>query len=608
MAHSSTLVRHLATAALLCTALVRADNINSGGQEGIIRCISARPMDAFHLRAGAALKYDRDYGYVSGAGGTQTVLEGGQAVSRESPQLLSGDIFVAYGLTRFWDVGLELPLYYDITGWDADRAGIGDLELAVKLALPLQRTDPVFAQALFCRLIMPTGADDRGYFPRHLYHVDPESAEGGDSPFTADDWLFNPVLAWSLHFDRLWPKFPIQFHANVGVVVADIKRNSVLTGAFGLEYSPITWLTLFGEVSGEALLSTYAERFSVRHFENSPLVVTPGVRVRFPFGLFITAAGDIGISSDKSEYRTDWNTAGSSYSTAPSPVYGAQVTIGWDGVLKERDSDGDGLIDKKDPCPQLVEDLDGFEDDDGCPEPDNDQDGIADEKDKCPNEAATCDGCPVYDADNDGIDDKNDKCPDKAEDMDGFEDSDGCPDPDNDQDGVPDGQDRCASSAEDRDGFEDDDGCPDMDNDRDGVADEWDKCPDVRGSPDNQGCPKTKEIQRGALVLKGVTFQSGKAVLTPNSFTVLNMVYESLAEWTEVRLEIQGHTDSQGSDAVNMSLSQKRAESVRNYLIRKGIDPARLLAVGYGEGRPIASNATADGRAQNRRVELHRTD
>ena len=332
------------------------------------------------------------------------------------------------------------------------------------------------------------------------------------------------------------------------------------------------------------------------------------MRFNLPLGFYATVAGDFGISDSRSSAYIDWVREKYAYSTKGTPRYGAQISLGWKGILKEDDTDGDGIIDKMDGCPKEAEDRDGFKDDDGCPDNDNDGDGFVDSQDRCPDSAGTDGGCPVYDTDGDKIIDGADKCPNEAEDMDSFEDEDGCPDPDNDNDGVVDSKDNCPSKAEDTDGFEDGDGCPDLDNDGDGVSDVEDKCPGVRGLPDNNGCPKTKEISRGKLVLSGVTFQPGKAVLTSNSYTILDQVYESLVEWPEVKLEIQGHTDNVGNNMTNLKLSQQRADAVRLYLIQKGIDSARLRSVGYGEEFPIADNHTAGGREKNRRVEMRRID
>ena len=165
----------------------------------------------------------------------------------------------------------------------------------------------------------------------------------------------------------------------------------------------------------------------------------------------------------------------------------------------DTDNDRDGLLDVEDQCMHQPEDRDGFEDRDGCPDPDNDQDGFPDDRDQCPNEREDNDGfddhdgCPEGDNDGDGIGDMEDRCPTQMEDVDGFEDSDGCPDPDNDGDQILDVADACPNQPEDADGFNDNDGCPEGDNDGDGIADREDRCPadveDFDGFEDSDGCP-----------------------------------------------------------------------------------------------------------------------
>jgi len=254
-----------------------------------------------------------------------------------------------------------------------------------------------------------------------------------------------------------------------------------------------------------------------------------------------------------------------------------------------RDRDRDGIPDHLDDCPGVPEDLDGFEDTDGCPDYDNDGDGIPDDMDLCP---------------------------DEAEDFDGFQDGDGCPDPDNDGDGIPDHLDQCPDQPEDFDGFQDDDGCPDPDNDGDGVLDHLDRCPDTPAgvAVDEFGCPEPEaeaapEIRAldSGLVLEGVTFKSGSAQVLPSSLAVLQKVADSLKQHPEVRVEVQGHTDAAGSAEFNRDLSARRAIAVRDFLIQLGVSPSRVTAVGLGEDYPVTTNATAEGRAKNRRVELHRT-
>jgi OmpA-OmpF porin, OOP family len=250
---------------------------------------------------------------------------------------------------------------------------------------------------------------------------------------------------------------------------------------------------------------------------------------------------------------------------------------------RDGDRDGDGILDSVDKCPLDPEDVDGFEDDDGCPDPDNDKDGIVDGRDKCPLE---------------------------PEDKDGFEDDDGCPDPDNDQDGISDAVDKCPIEPEDKDGFEDEDGCPDCDDDHDGVPEcpeAKDKCPGQLGEP-TDGCPKKYDlvvVTETKIELKQtVFFDTRRATIKAVSFALLNDVAQALVDHPTLAVRIEGHTDSQGSDKFNLGLSQRRADSVRTYLIGRGIEQARMVAKGYGERVPIADNRTNDGRSQNRRVEF----
>ncbi len=245
------------------------------------------------------------------------------------------------------------------------------------------------------------------------------------------------------------------------------------------------------------------------------------------------------------------------------------------------DRDHDGILDPVDKCPDKAEDKDGFEDEDGCPDPDNDKDGIPDITDKCPNE---------------------------PEDKDGFQDEDGCPDPDNDTDGIPDKTDKCPNEPEDKDGFEDADGCPDPDNDKDGVPDGKDKCPNDPGPPESDGCPKKYEhivVTQEKIELKQkIFFDTDKATIQPRSYSLLDEVASVLRSRPTMTVRIEGHTDSRGTRAHNMKLSTARAGSVKQHLVGLGVDAARLDAQGFGPDQPIETNKTAAGREKNRRVEF----
>jgi outer membrane protein OmpA-like peptidoglycan-associated protein len=237
-------------------------------------------------------------------------------------------------------------------------------------------------------------------------------------------------------------------------------------------------------------------------------------------------------------------------------------------VIKEvtHDRDNDGVTDEKDVCP----DIPGEVTLSGCP--DKDKDGIADKDDKCPDVPGTVkyQGCPIPDTDGDGIDDENDKCPNTA-------------------------------------GTAKYHGCPVPDTDGDGVDDENDKCPATPGKPENHGCPEIKQaiVKKVNATAKSIYFLSGKDIIQKISYPKLNTLVTILNADKDLLIIIEGHTDNRGSAAINMKLSAKRAQAVKNYLMKKGIAESRITAQGFGNTKPIATNATPAGRAKNRRVELH---
>jgi OmpA-OmpF porin, OOP family len=298
-------------------------------------------------------------------------------------------------------------------------------------------------------------------------------------------------------------------------------------------------------------------------------------------------------------------------------------------VIEKTDRDGDGVPDVDDKCP----DVPGLPQFQGCP--DSDGDGIPDYEDDCPNQPGPKEthGCPIAkDTDGDGIPDDIDRCPLDPEDKDGFQDEDGCPDPDNDGDGIVDRMDACPNNPgplenrgcpvldRDGDGVPDSEdrcpdqpgpkengGCPDVDTDKDGIPDRLDKCPDVPGLPPD-GCPKKYtlvEVKKDRIDIKQqVHFATAKYRVLPDSFALLNQVVQVLGDYPKMHVSIEGHTDSVGGEAMNMRLSEARANAVREYLTSKGVAADRLDAVGYGPTKPIASNKTVKGRAANRRTEF----
>jgi outer membrane protein OmpA-like peptidoglycan-associated protein len=206
------------------------------------------------------------------------------------------------------------------------------------------------------------------------------------------------------------------------------------------------------------------------------------------------------------------------------------------------------------------------------------------------------------------------------EDKDGYLDEDGCPELDNDLDTIVDANDKdasgksCANDPEDPDGYEDTDGCPEPDNDKDTVVDLEDQCPNEPGvvGGDKPGCPKKPSLvivtEKEIKITQQIHFEFDKDKIRPESFPILDAVVEVLQQNPKIKIEIQGHTDNKGAPAYNKSLSDRRAASVKKYLVAKGVDAARLTSKGYGMEQPVVPNTSDQNRALNRRVQFVRTE
>ena len=292
---------------------------------------------------------------------------------------------------------------------------------------------------------------------------------------------------------------------------------------------------------------------------------------------------------------------------------GLSFLLGNRGAGKVRDKDADGVPDAADECKDTP--AGDRVDARGCTVKDADNDGVLDDADQCADtpagEGVDEKGCPLpKDADGDGVADPSDRCPSTpaGEQVD----ANGCSPKqlDADGDGVPNDADSCADTPAGEQ--VDAKGCPlPKDGDSDGVTDDKDRCPSTPAGVqvDEEGCQVLfEEGKKKTLILEGVNFETGKSELTPESEAILNGVAESLVANDEIKVQVSGHTDNTGSLAVNRRLSKARAEAVRQYLVDHGVAADRLTAVGFGPDRPVASNRTSEGRAQNRRVELTRTN
>lgn len=266
-------------------------------------------------------------------------------------------------------------------------------------------------------------------------------------------------------------------------------------------------------------------------------------------------------------------------------LFGLHVMYDFDTRQAVGDRDHDGILDNVDRCPDTPEDKDGFQDTDGCPDLDNDADGIPD---------------------------LTDKCPDVPEDRDGFEDSDGCPELDNDKDGILDRVDKCPNEPEDDDGWESLDGCPDPDNDADGILDVNDLCPfepeTVNGYADNDGCPDEEQVRviGDKIVLDDrVHFFVNSAVIRHISYPLLTRLAKLVGEHPEyTHISVEGHADERGPEDFNRKLSEERARSVLEFMVKQGIARDRLSSQGFGASRPLVDKKNEYAWLLNRRVEF----
>lgn len=497
---------------------------------------------------------------------TQTIIE----------QQLAMHVMLGMGLTDHVDLQFDLPVYLSNDGIGLDGESIdgteaGDLRIRTKASF-LSSLDGGFGLGAAFDLGLPSGADE--------VYV-------GSGGITASPRLiFDYRVANLLLAANLGANFRPDYQ------VENLEIGSDFTYGAGAELAFMRGLLyLTGEVYGGTPLDNFfgENQSALEGLLGAKVAADQGFHVSFAMG------GGLVPGEGSSEFRA---------------ILGVQY------ARRTLDYDQDGLENRDDACPAEAEDLDGFEDSDGCPDKDNDIDGVADEADACPDDPEDLDGfededgCPDLDNDGDTIPDDKDTCPMEAEDTDGFQDEDGCPDKDNDGDEIADADDQCPDEAEDLDQFKDEDGCPEPDNDLDGVLDDDDVCPVEPGLPEDNGCPpkETKAVLEGNAIkiLDKVFFETGKATIKQESFGLLDQVALVLRTNPQVtKIEIAGHTDSRGNDDANMKLSQERAESVAKYLTDKGIASERLVAKGYGETKPLEDGRSRAALAKNRRVEFN---
>jgi len=479
----------------------------------------------------------------------------------------------AYAFLGRFEAGARMPIYAQdgqplvdsrtmFSTAPASGTATGDLTLHGKARL---WSKAGFAVASGLQLTLPTATE------RAFTGVDKPSARLlALAAFVPDTWAHRVTLS-----------------ANAGFVLratsryANLEQGSGVAWGLGVSVRALDRVWVATEVFGDAVPSGHAAEMGGAT-TLAPIEWLAGVRYQPDHRFSIGLAGGRGLTraAGSPELRGVLSLA-----YAPgAPMIRAIHEPGPARV--DGDRDGDGIRDSADQCPNEAEDADLFDDSDGCPDLDNDQDGVADADDKCQLD---------------------------PEDKDGFADSDGCPDPDNDADNVPDAHDTCPKVPEDKDGFEDLDGCPELDNDRDGIPDAIDKCinqPEtINGIQDDDGCPDQGEsiiiLSPDRIeTLDAILFTSGTK-LAGASFNVLGQVAATLRAHPEiVRIRVACHVQpSQHADR-DQELSDKRAQTIRDWLIQWGIDASRVEPRGLGGKQPLSPPEQRGSAAINDRIEL----
>lgn len=463
--------------------------------------------------------------------------------------------------------GVDLGLVYEWRpDYDASRKDINDLKYLNKYKIRFG----------FALNDLGSMTYDKGV--RNSYNLNKTITQNNyESADNFDDFLknnYNPTvvngviksnLPTAIHTDVDWNihnKFYVNLNGDFSVVSKTVLNHSSIANRMSLtpRYES-KWFSFYLPVS-------YMD-------DNQQTQVGVGLRT----GVFFIGSGSLLSNAISNDSR-----AADFHLGVKIPVY----------HKKAKDLDGDGVLDKNDECPEIA----GPVENKGCPWKDTDGDTVLDKDDKCATVAGPIEnyGCPWEDTDGDKVVDKDDKCPTVA----GLVENNGCPWPDTDEDGMLDKDDKCPTVS----GLAAFAGCPDTD--KDGLPDQEDACPTVPGSISNKGCPEVtaEVIKKLNEFSKSVLFDSSKASIKAESNDKLEEMAKVMNEYNSANFRLEGYTDSTGNAAKNLQLSKDRAAAIKNYLIAKGINESRLSSEGFGLIKPIASNKTLTGRAQNRRVEI----
>jgi len=476
---------------------------------------------------------------------------------------LTGNVQLGLGISKYFSFSIDAPIVLWQDGYKPNEyvlsnevapsslvaSGVGDIRFMPKGIILDRETMPI-GLAIAIPVGVPTGTGGTFMGEEGVSLTPSAIFEFSDGPIRSRKYAFRSAIHTGIH-------------VRPGAQIRDVDVNNAFVYGVGMGLHASVM-----EIVAEFHGSIFGDRAA-----QQPAEILGGLKILAAEFVSINVGGGMGVLSGMG--APDWRVF-SGVSVAPS----------FDPNM--RDTDKDGIVDAMDQCIRDPEDIDNFQDEDGCPEKDNDADGLLDRQDRCPLE---------------------------PEDEDGYQDSDGCPDPDNDKDGILDVSDRCPNEAESNNGYQDEDGCPDsepiLDTDGDGYNDDVDRCPydaeDFDGEEDEDGCPdKRVVIENNFIKIKEkIYFEFGKSAIQSRSFSLLDEIAETIAANPQLKkVRVEGHTDSKGSEMANLKLSQARANSVMKAIAARGVERDRLDAAGFGEIRPIETNDTDEGRAANRRVEF----
>ncbi len=517
------------------------------------------------------------------------VLSRGSAVYQIVGNRLSTHVSAAYSLTNWLELGAQLPLVALQRGMDLSaqglssptRYGVSTPTVGARWGLLSQRNGQWLDLALGVGVGLPLGSAS-GLSPEVGTQVAPQLMVGRRL-----GWFRVALETQALLRKRLSP--------SPDVFIAQPELGSELR--FGAVAATVG-RRLRWELNVLGTVPLVNQPKSVELLLGTRYLLNPSVE------FFALGGMGVGAAPGTPLFRV---MVGSAFGGVTPPRLPGETSVNCSTDLKhtaeecpDLDEDLDGVRNGVDRCPYEAGTLERA----GCPRRDTDGDGIEDALDACPSEVgdAAWKGCPMPDDDGDGVENERDSCPLIA----GPAEFKGCPKKDQDEDGIEDDLDLCPTQP----GEAKLQGCPESDRDGDGVANRFDSCPDVLGKEENHGCPEHElplvSISRARIELMGrVFFVPSQPSLESRSNALLDWVVKVIEEHPEFPvIAIGAHTDNRGFAEANLQLSRARALSVRQYLIQKGVAPERLEARGYGDTRPIDSNATSIGRENNRRVEF----